>query len=121
MSRRIVLASILIFLPSLGMAQSQFAGKWQTRTSPAGKSAITLNIALCDGAVSGDVVLLDLHGESKMPIVRGHTSGDVLEFETEGEDGAAWFWRLTLRSKRKGSLHGSIGEMLIDERVTKTR
>jgi hypothetical protein len=45
--------------------------------------------------------------------------GDTLEFETkDGND--AFHWRLTLeKDAQTGRLQGSIGEMLIDEKVVK--
>jgi len=119
MLRYILLAAL--FLPSLSVAQSQFVGKWQTKTNAAGKSTITVDIVVDNSVVGGNLVFLDNHGEFKMSIVKAHASGDVLEFETKGDHGDAWSWRLTLKGTRKGLLHGSIGEMLIDERVKKTR
>jgi len=112
----------LILLPTLGFGQSQFAGKWQTKTSTVtGKHSITVNIAVTDGKVGGTVVLVDPDGsEIEMRAVNPRLNEDALQFETALRDDT-FYWRLRLRSKTKAFLHGSMHEMLIDERVTKRR
>jgi hypothetical protein len=112
------LAALILF-PTLSLAQTQFSGKWQARTNAAGESTITLNIVVDDSAISGQILFLDSHGEYRMPIINAHAHADILEFETKGDDADIWSWRLALKGTRKGLLHGSIGEMLIDERVKK--
>jgi len=120
MARRSLLF-VLILIPGIVLAQSQFAGKWQTRTSKlTGKSAITVNIAIVEGNVKGTVVLLDPHSEIEMPMVNLRLNKGALEFETTDRNDT-FYWHLTMRGKRKGFLHGSMHEMLIDERVVKAR
>jgi hypothetical protein len=105
----------LILLPGAVFAQSPFAGKWQTR-----KNAITVDIAFTEGKVSGTVVFLDPHNDRReMAASNFHESGNALEFETKDEKEGTWYWRLTLASKTRGLLHGSVREMLIDEHVKK--
>jgi len=53
-----------------------------------------------------------------MAISNSQKNGNALEFETKDRD-ATFYWRLTLVGKRKGLLHGTMREMLIDERVKK--
>jgi hypothetical protein len=112
LGRSLILA--LILLPCAVFAQSPFAGKWQTR-----KDAITVNIAVTEGKVSGTVVLVDHHkNRLEMTISGSENKGNALEFETK-DRGDTWFWRLTLTNKARGLLHGSVRHMLIDERVKK--
>lgn len=105
----------------MAIAQSQFAGKWQTKKSSAtGKHSITVNIAVNDGKASGTVVLVNPDAseiESKMLNVQ--LRNDTLEFEMKVENDT-FCWRLTLERARTGRLHGTIGEMLIDEKVVKS-
>jgi hypothetical protein len=104
----------LILMPSAVLAQSPFAGKWQTR-----KNAITVEIAFTEGKVTGAVVFLGPQRyRCEMAASNFHESGNTLEFETNDKLDT-WCWRLTLASKTKGLLHGSVREMLIDERVRK--
>jgi hypothetical protein len=104
----------LLLMPGAVFAQSPFAGKWQTR-----KSAITVNIAVTEGKVRGTVVFLGPHNDQReMAASNFHESGNALEFETKDEH-YTWSWRLTLHGRTKGLLHGSVHEMLIDERVKK--
>jgi len=112
----------LLLLPTLAFGQSQFAGEWQTKVSTlTGKHSITANIAVTDGKVTGKVVLVDPDGsEIEMPVIGPRLNEAALEFETTLRNDT-FFWRLTLRSKTKALLHGSMREMLIDERVTKRR
>ncbi len=106
----------LILLPGAVLAQSPFAGKWETR-----KSAITVNIAVTEGTVSGTVVFHGPHHyQWEMAASNFHESGNALEFETNDKLDT-WCWHLSLSSKTKGLLHGSVREMLIDERVKKRR
>jgi hypothetical protein len=106
----------LILLPGAVFAQSPFAGRWQTR-----KNAITVDIAFTEGEVSGTVVFLDPQKYRwEMAASNFHESGNALEFETNDKLDT-WRWRLTVASKTKGLLHGSVREMLIDERVRKQR
>jgi len=104
----------LILLPTAVFAQSQFAGEWQAR-----KGSITLNIAVTEGKAGGTVVIQGPgKGQLEMAISNSQKNGNALEFETKDRD-ATFYWRLTLVGKRKGLLHGTMREMLIDERVKK--
>jgi hypothetical protein len=103
----------LVLVPAV-FGQSQFAGKWQTR-----KSSITVNIVDRQGKLTGTVVFLGpLSYRLEMAISNPEERGPALEFETKDQD-ATFYWRLTLVDKKKGLLHGSMREMLIDERVKK--
>jgi|SRR5277367_559629 len=105
---------VLILLPVALRAQSQFAGKWQTR-----RGRITLNIVVTDNKTSGTIVLLKPpYAPVAMPISGSVDEGDSFEFETKDKD-ATYHWRLTLSGKTKGLLDGSVHEMLIVERVRK--
>jgi hypothetical protein len=118
--RKLSVAMIVVLLATLALGQSAFAGKWQTRINKRiGQSAITINITVLAGTVNGTVVFFNPGGsETEMPILNPQLNGEGMDFETKiGND--SFHWRLTLNGKSKGSLHGSIGEMLIDERVTK--
>jgi hypothetical protein len=53
-----------------------------------------------------------------MAISNSLESGNGLEFETMDRHDT-WYGGLTLTAKTKGLLHGSVREMLIDERVRK--
>lgn len=109
---------LLISLSSASLGQSKFSGKWETRTNAARGSSITLNITADGDSVGGTVILRDLHSRIEMEIVNPRVKGEILEFETK-QEGEAWHWRLAVEGKKNGQLHGSIGEMLIDERVRK--
>jgi len=119
--RSLSLLAILLSLSSLAIAQAQFAGKWQTRISPAtGKHSITLNIAVNEDKVGGTVILVNPdRSEIESDIFNAELRGETLEFETKVNK-ATFDWRLTLKKgNSKGSLHGSFGEMVIDEDVVK--
>jgi hypothetical protein len=112
----------LCLLTGVVFAQSQFVGKWHTRHhKPTGKNAITLNIMVSNAKVTGTVTLVDhLNDVIEMPVSNAVVKSASLEFETKEGDGT-WLWRLTPKGKRKGLIHGNIGEMLIEEHVTKER
>ena len=120
-TRRLLPIAFLIGFSSLAVAQAEFAGKWQTKkSSVTGKHSISVNVAVNDGKVSGTVVLVNPDGsevESSMHNVE--LRHDTFEFETkEGND--TFHWRLILeKGGRRGRLQGSVGEMLIDEKVAK--
>lgn len=118
------LLAVLLGLSGVAPAQSQFAGKWQTKVSPpTGKHLFTVNINLADGSIRGTMFLVDpVNGsEIESQITDAEWSEHVLEFKTKVRN-STFYWRLTLRkSNRKGLLHGSVGEMLIDEPVVKQR
>jgi hypothetical protein len=120
----------LICLPLVALAQSQFVGKWQTKTSRVtGKPTITVNIVESENKLSGTVVLVNPdRSEMEMPILSSELKGETLEFETSLQ-GTPFDWRLTLKKgSREALLHGSDrrpskggqgGEMVIDEPVLK--
>ncbi len=106
---------------SLGMPQSTFVGKWQTRTSRiANKPAITVIIVELNQRLGGAVVLVNPDAsEMKLPILNLKISENVMEFETRDKNDI-FYWSLTLqRNPERGMLHGSSGEMLVDEPVRK--
>jgi hypothetical protein len=106
-----------------GDSQLQFAGSWHTRISSAtGKHSITVNIIVNEGTFGGSVVLVNPDGsEIESEIFNIKLSGQILEFETKLRNDV-FDWRLTLqKGNKKGLLHGSIGEMVVDEQVVKQR
>ena len=111
----------LIFVS--GDSQSQFAGKWQTKSSPVtGQHAFIINIVVNEGKFGGTVVLGNPDGsEIEAEIINPELSENALEFQTKIRNDT-FDWRLTLKKgNREGLLHGSIREMVIDERVVKQR
>jgi len=105
-----------------GAAQSQFAGKWQTRVSRVTKKATTtVNIVAQEQKLGGTVVLVNPDGsEIEVPILNAKALGDVIEFETL-VNADRFYWSLTLKrtGSSRGLLHGSFHEMLVDEAVVK--
>jgi hypothetical protein len=121
--RSLNLLAILMGLSSLAVAQAQFAGKWQTRISSAtGKHSITLNIVVNEDKVGGTLILINPdRSEIESGILNAELRGDTLEFGTKVTQDT-FDWRLTLKKgNKKGSLHGSFREMVIDEDVVKQR
>lgn len=114
--------TMLACLSVSALAQGQFAGKWQTRISPTtGKHSITVNIVVKEGQIGGTVVLVNPPDGSEIesPIVNPELNGRTLKFETNLKNDK-FSWKLTLDEvNREGLLHGSMGHMLIDERVVK--
>jgi hypothetical protein len=84
----------LICLPLITLAQSQFAGRWQTKTSRVtGKPTITMNIVESQNKLSGIVVLVNPdRSEMEMPILSSELKGTTLEFETKLQ-GTPFDWR----------------------------
>ena len=116
--------AFLTGLSSLAIGQAQFAGKWQTKKSSlTGKHSITVNIALKEGKASGTVILVNPPDGSEIQseMLNVERSGNTLDFETKDRNDT-FHWRLTVEGdRRRGRLYGSIGEMLIDEKVLKNR
>ena len=103
------------------MPQSAFVGKWQTHTSRVtNKPAITVIIVELNQRLGGAVVLVNPDAsEIKLPIVNLNIKENVLEFETRDKNDI-FYWSLALRRNPDlGLLHGSSGEMLVDEPVRK--
>jgi len=123
-SRSLLLIAFLVGLSSLAIGQTQFAGKWHTKkSSVTGKHSITVNVVVHDGKASGEVVLVNPPdgNEIHSDMLNADPRGDTLEFETKLNNDT-FYWRLTLEEgNRRGLLHGSIREMLIDEKVLKGR
>jgi hypothetical protein len=122
-TRSRLLVVVLAGFSSLAIGQAQFAGKWQTKkSSTTGKHSITVNIVMNEGKASGAVVLVNPDASKiEQAIFDVELHNDTLEFETKDRD-TTFHWRLTLeKGDRRGRLHGSIGEMLIDEKVVKNR
>jgi len=113
----------LAFVASIASAKSQFAGKWVTpkASKVTEQHSITVDIVETQGTLSGTVILVNPdRTEVRLPILNPAITGTSLEFETRnGSDSIAW--RLTLKGKNRAFLHGSIGEMLIDERMVKAK
>jgi len=105
-----------------GASQSQLAGKWQTRVRlGTNKSAITVKMVQQEQKFGGTVVLVNPNGsEIELPILNAKASGNVIEFETVLK-ADTFYWSLTAKKtgSRRGLLHGSCREMLIDESVVK--
>ena len=117
-----IIAAILLDATfAIGMPQSPFVGKWQTRFSRVThKSAITVNIVEQEQRLSGTVVLVNPDAsEIQLPIANVKVTENVIEFATHDKNDT-FYWSLTLQKNRnRGLLHGSCREMLIDERVRK--
>jgi hypothetical protein len=123
------LAAVICF-SIVALAQSQFAGKWQTKTSRVtGKPTITVNIVESQNKLSGTVILVNPdRSDMEMPILSSELKGETLEFETNLQ-GTTFDWRLRLKkgsqeavlhgSDRRPSKGGQGGEMVIDEDVVK--
>ena len=112
---------LVVGLSSFSVAQQQFVGKWQTKVSPAtGKHLFTLNIEVKGGKIGGTIVLVDPVDGSEIPsgILNAELSGETLEFESKVRNDT-FNWRLTLKGHKRGLLHGSMREMVIDEPVLK--
>lgn len=106
---------------ALGMPQSAFVGKWQTHTSRVtNKPAITVIIVELNQRLGGAVVLVNPDAsEIKLPIANLNIKENVMEFETRDKNDI-FYWSLTLRrNPDRGLLHGSSGEMLVDEPLRK--
>jgi hypothetical protein len=124
--------AVLICFSVVALAQSQFVGEWQTKTSRlTGKPTITVNMIESENKLSGTVVLVNPdRSEMEMPILSPALKGKTLEFETSLQ-GTPFDWRLTLKKgDASGFLHGSDrrpgkggqgGEMVIEERVFKRK
>jgi hypothetical protein len=120
---RVLIAPVVLLATTLafGMPQSTFVGKWQTRTSRAtSKPAITVIIVEMNQRLSGAVVLVNPDAsEIKLSILNMKITENVMEFETRDKNDI-FYWSLTLRRNgARGLLHGSCGEMLVDEPVRK--
>jgi len=76
-------------------------------------------ISVTQGKISGLVVLANPDAsEIEEPIPNAVSCEQTLEFETRiGSD--TFNWRLTRKSKTTAFLHGSMGEMVIDERMVR--
>ena len=106
---------------AVGMPQSTFVGKWETRISRlTKKSAITVNIVEHDQRIGGTVVLVNPDAsEIELRMLNIKVTDRAIEFETHDENDT-FYWSLTLQeNSKRGLLHGSSREMLIDERVRK--
>ena len=117
----IIAAILLAATFAVGMPQSPFVGKWQTRVSRVThKSAITVNIAEQEERLGGTVALVSPDmSEIQLPIANVKVTENVIEFETHDKNDT-FYWSLTVQENRKrGLLHGRCREMLIDERVRK--
>lgn len=117
----IVSAILLAATFAIGMQQSSFVGKWQTRVSRVSqRSAITVNIVGQERKLGGMVVLVNPDAsEIKLPILNVKVTENVIEFETHDKNDT-FYWSLTVEKNRtRGLLHGSCREMLVDEPVRK--
>jgi hypothetical protein len=115
--------AVLVCFSVAAPGQLPFAGKWQTKISPAtGKHSITVNIIVNEGKIGGTVVLVNPdRTQLESPILNPEPKGKTLRFQTN-DQGATFDWSLVLKKGNvKGLLHGNVGEMLIDQSVTKER
>ena len=114
-----IIAAILLATVAIGMPQSPFVGKWQTRMSRVShKSAITVNIVEQEQRLGGTVVLVNPDAsEIQLPIANVKVTENMIEFETHDKNDT-FYWSLRVHRSR-GLLHGSCREMLIDERMRK--
>lgn len=120
--RSLALFVALVGGGTLALAQTEFMGKWQTTINPArGKHLFTVNMDSAEGTIKGTMILVDpVNGnEIKSEITDVELSGKVLKFKTRVHNDT-FDWRLTVdKDNRKGLLHGSMHEMVIDEQVFK--
>jgi len=119
------IAGIIILAATfaIGLPQSPFIGKWQTRVSRVThKSNITVNIVEQEQRLGGAVVLVNPDAsEIQLPIAIVNITENVIEFETHDKNDT-FYWSLTVQKNRnRGLLHGRCREMLIDESVRKQR
>jgi hypothetical protein len=115
------LAIVVLFLAGSSLAQSQFSGKWETLkpSQATGRHSITLKIAEEKQAFGGTIVFVNPDGsEISSPIRNPKRSPEKLEFES-GAGREVFYWILTIESPHRALLHGSVGEMLIDEQMVK--
>src|SRR5258708_1328523 len=117
----VVLLALTCSSQSLFAQAHSFVGKWQTKISRVTrKHSITLNVSEDAGKLGGSVVLVNPDGsEMAEAILNPELRGRTLKFETKaGKD--MFDWSLTLKEGGvEASLHGSVGELVIDERVVK--
>ena len=108
---------------AIAMPQSPFVGEWQSRVSRVThKPAITVNIVEQEQRLGGTVVLVNPDGsEIQLGIANVRVTENVIEFETQDMN-STFYWSLSVqKNPNRGLLHGSCGEMLIDEPVRKHR
>jgi VWFA-related protein len=101
---------------------SPFAGVWQSRVSPiAGKPSVTINISVSEGVAGGLVTLVNADGtEIRAPIVNAVIYGERLVFGSTFENGTTYSWRMSLKKNgEEATLHGSVGEVVVEEAVFK--
>jgi hypothetical protein len=114
---------VLALVAARASAQSRLDGSWRTRASKlTGESSITVNVSATQDKCVGTVVLVNPdRSKIVLPLIGTSMKENRLEFQTD-DKGNIIHWRLTVcKNGRRGFLHGSIGEMLIDEKVTKHR
>jgi VWFA-related protein len=105
-----------------GDSRAEFVGTWQTRISPATeKPSATLNISVIEGIAGGTMVLVNADGtEITSSILDPALNGATLAFKTTSENGTTFSWHLSLRKDGgEGILHGSAGEIVMEEPVFK--
>jgi VWFA-related protein len=101
---------------------SEFAGVWRSKISPAtGKHSVTLNLSVSGGIAGGTVTLVNPDGlEIRSAILSPVISGRTVTFQTTFENGTTYSWRMTLKKNGDAAaLHGSVGEMVVQEAVFK--
>ena len=106
--------------PDSGDSRSQFVGTWQTKISRSTeKPSATLNISVIEGIAGGTIALINPDGtEITSPILDPALNGQTLAFKTTFENGTTFSWHLSLRKDGgEGILHGSAGEIVIEEPV----
>ena len=121
------------FILTANLAHAQFAGIWQTPTVPATGSPIyTVRILENDNKISGNLIQVFPDGRrQEWPILNPDAKDGTLSFQTQGDYGSFFYWRLTpKKSTRRGTLYGMegptaagqrSGEMVIDFPVTNRR
>jgi hypothetical protein len=124
---RLICLSLLLGLSVAALAQSPFAGKWQTKTvRRTGKPPVTINIVATGNNLSGTIILVSPNGtEDELRITDPEVSENVLTFHTKAP--SSFDWHMTLnKNGRTASLHGNDrpgegGEMVIEEKLKKKR
>ena len=123
MKRLINVVVQVVLLCTASFAQAQFAGRWHTPgvNKATGQHSIAVKISEDREGFSGMVVFANPDSsETTSPILNAKMADGKLEFESLlGND--TFYWTLSLKAQNRAFLHGSMREMVIDERMVKSK
>src|SRR5258708_19216227 len=113
----IIGAILLAATFAIGMPQSPFVGKWQTRVSRAThKSAITVNIVEQEQGLGAGVVLVNPDGsEIQLPVANVKVTENVIEFETHDKNDTFYCSLTVHKNPNQALLHPLSRELLINQ------